>query len=234
VKLLPLLKKKKYWELYAKALYMRGWVYLDQWSFLGSEADLKEAQEDFGRAYKTVERLGISGPLKGAILAEWGSALASTASDREDRSKALAKIDQAGTIVSASGFKSDPRFEDVNTEWYLIDKAEAFVKVGWPNSAHEVLSEIKKDSSRKRRRYITMDIIEAEAYAARGKIDMAVAFAESALDTAQETQLVLTNRHIARIINLYEQLRQPGKYANSPDVARLGIELLKVRLPELF
>jgi tetratricopeptide (TPR) repeat protein len=164
-------------------------------------------------------------------LAEWGAASASIASDREDRKQALDKIDQAGTIVSASGFKQDPYFLDINTEWYLIDKAEAFVKVGWPNSAREVLSDITKGNHRKRRRYITIDVIEAEAYAAKGNIDMAIALAESALDTAQNTQSL---EHIARIINLYEQLRQPGTYANNPDVARLGIKLLKVRKPELF
>jgi hypothetical protein len=40
--------------------------------------------------------------------------------------------------------------------------------------------------------------------------------------------------HLLRIVNLYDRLRQQKKYCNNPDVAHLGLELLKVRKPELF
>lgn len=76
-----------------------------------------------------------------------------------------------------------------------------------------------------------MDIVGARAYIARGQIEVAMAYAESALSVAHK---INSCRHFTRIANMYNDLKQNRVFQTSPDVARLGLQLLKIRLPDLF
>jgi hypothetical protein len=81
------------------------------------------------------------------------------------------------------------------------------------------------------RRYLTTTIVEAEAYISKGQIEVGAEYAIDALKVAEKVSFKL---HPTRINYLYNSLRQHEKYKRSSDVARLGVELLKVQKPELF
>ena len=95
----------------------------------------------------------------------------------------------------------------------------------------EEIKNIYRGNPRTRRRYLTATIVEAEAYAASNQVEVGVEYAIDALGVANEMQTPL---HIARINSLYTSLREHDKYKKSADVARLGLELLKVQKPALF
>jgi hypothetical protein len=169
--------------------------------------------------------------LNGAILGLKGTLLAYQTQDQHDRSQVVKVTREAGTIISSSSFRQDQYFLTIDKEWYHIGQAKAYAVLGWYKSADEELSHVKKGDPRKKRRYLTMTINEAELYVAQGKIEMGTAYAEDALLNMHDIE---SPAHLQRISNLYEHLRQQKKYCNSPDVAHLGLELLKVRKPELF
>jgi hypothetical protein len=233
-KAVALARGQGYHELSAKALYLRGYTYLDRWILLRktNRTDLDHALNDFRAAHHLVDtyKLGESS-LESAICAEWGYALAHTAQDQRDRKSALDTIEKAGRIVNANGYQRDWYFFNVNTDWYLIDKADTLLALNWPKSALSELNNVTRGNARKRRRYLTKDLIEARAYINSGKIEVGVAYAEDSLETAQE---VNSCEHLTTIVNIYEELRENRLYRTSPDVARLGVKLLKVRQPALF
>jgi hypothetical protein len=233
-KAVALAKGEGYHELRAKALYVRGYTYLDRWTLLRKtdSTDLVHALNDFSAAHHLIDtyKLGDSS-LESAIFAEWGYALAHTAQDQQDKKNALDKIEKAGRIVNANGYQRDWYFLNVNTEWYLIDKAEALIAFHWPKSALSELTNVTRGNVRKQRRYLTRNLVEAKAYIERGQVEMGVAYAEDALEMAQE---VNSCEHLTTIVNMYEELRENPRYRTSSDVARLGVKLLKVRQPALF
>jgi tetratricopeptide (TPR) repeat protein len=232
---IQLASEKNYDDLLAKALYMRGYCHIEKWG-VGREkghTDFVQALADFHAAYGIVETLEKqnSQPVRGAILAEWGSTLAHQTQDVRDRSEALGKLDAAGKIVNASHFRSDPYFLNVNVEWYHIDKAEAFIALRSPKLAIEEITTIYRGNARTKRRYLTATIIEAEAYISKGQIEIGTEYAIDALKVAGD---VSSKLHLVRLDYLYNSLRQQVKYKSSSDVARLGVELLKIQHPTLF
>jgi hypothetical protein len=225
-------KEKGYLDLYAKALYLRGHAFSDRWDTnpMRNEkrADFLAAQRDMNQAQKSSPE---NPTLKGAILGFRGNLLAQTAQDKQDRKDALKVAKASGTIINASSFRQDPYFLSINEEWYHIEIAQTYAVLGWYQAAEEALQNVKKGDPHKKRRYLTMTIDEAELYIAQGKIEMGMAYAEDALLSMKGME---SYTHLLRIVNLYDRLRQQKKYCNNPDVAHLGLELLKVRKPELF
>jgi hypothetical protein len=232
---ITLANEKKYDDLLAKALYMKGYCHIEKWGVhrKNGHDDFVQALYNFQAAYNAAKTSGkeTSQPLQAAILAEWGSTLAHATQDAKDRSESLSKLDTSGKIVTASNFQPDPYFLNVNAEWYHIDKAEAFIALHSPKLAIEEVANIYKGNPRTKRRYLTTTIIEAEAYISKGQIEIGAEYAIDALKVADE---VSSKLHLARINYLYNSTRQHDKYKRSSDVARLGLELLKVEKPELF
>jgi hypothetical protein len=235
-KAIALSKEKSYLDFYAKALYLRGYTYYERWrtSLKRDEekADLQVSLDDLNIAEKVVKDTSSKNmALKGAILDLKGELLAHQAQDKQDRSQVVKVTREAGAIIDSSSFQPDQYFFAINEDWLHIGNAHKYAALGWYTSAEEELASVKKGSPRKKRRYLTMTIDEAELYIAQGKIEMGTAYAEDALMSMKDME---SPAHLLRVANLYDRLRQQKKYCNSPDVAHLGLELLKVRKPELF
>jgi transcriptional regulator with XRE-family HTH domain len=234
-----LAKEQKNYNLLAKAFYLRGYAFFDKWDSQPEKedrTDLLHTLNDFAAALRAVD-LGrasgqyVSQPVLAATLSGHGLAQAYNAHDAQDRRNALTRMDSMVKVIQASDFQHDEYFFHVNDEWHHMDKAEAFLAVGWPRSTLEELADVRRGDPFRRSRYIYMSILEAEAYAASGQIEMSVAYAENALTFVEKKMI---NNHLARLTNMYEGLRENKKYASSPDVARLGAQLLGVQRPDLF
>jgi hypothetical protein len=150
------------------------------------------------------------------------------AQDKDDRDEALKGVDIEEAVMKEKNFQPDPYFIQIDLELHTVHRAETYLALGSPKSALEILP---KGNPHKMRRYLTASVLEAEAYIAHGKIEVGVEYAIEALQVADE---VSSRLHLARIDCLYYNLRQQDKYKNNSDVARLGLELLKVQKPELF
>jgi hypothetical protein len=234
-KAIELAKEKAYDELLIKALYQRSYCFYERWRISQDKAAdhsvLIQAKSDIDAAKARMEKAQksfISSALQGAILDLYAGVLASMPQDEKDRTTAVNKIDEAGNIIRSTSFQHDQHFLRIDQDWYLLGKAQIYLALGSPKSALELLP---KGNPHKMRRFLTGTIVEAEAYAARGQVEMGVEYAIDALKVANE---VASPLHLARINCLYTSLRQQDKYKSNSDVARLGLELLKGQQPALF
>lgn len=230
---LALANERGYNKLYAKASYLRGFTYFNEWVSSGQEREAQQklvaAISDFHAAQQYISLL--SQPLQAALLADSGRALAYQSQDTRDRLEAMSRIDQAEKLVNATGFENEAHFLRIDTDWVLLDKAEAYLKSGWPSSAIEELSNVYKGDASLHQRYLYSYILEAEASIAKGWIEIGVAYLENALMVLNK---VTARRHLNRIVSLYERLKEDNRYKNSPDVARLAVRILQVQYSELF
>jgi hypothetical protein len=234
-KAIELAKERAYDELLIKALYQRGYCFYEKWRVSQDKvADhhyLLQVKRDIDAAKIKMEKAQkrfISSALQGAILDLYGRVLASMPQDEKDRTIAVNKIDEAGNIIRSTSFQHDEHFLQIDQDWYLLGKAQIYLTLGSPKSALDILP---KGNPHKMRRFLTGTILEAEAYTARGQIEVGVEYALDALKVAGEITAPL---HLARINSLYTSLREQDKYKRNSDVARLGLELLKVQKPEIF
>ncbi|GLV54371.1 hypothetical protein KDH_12190 [Dictyobacter sp. S3.2.2.5] len=239
-KAIALANERGYTELGAKAYYLKkGYAEFDKWGIqpdcLEDCANLYRAQTSFQAALSLAKgsqnKNGFHGPLWSAVLAEAGLVHAYTAQSGTEKKQALQTIDDASSCIGRSDFQRDWQFMNVNAEWYHIDKAEAYVAVQWGKEALREIHHVDRSDVQKRRRYVYTDIVEADAYLAQGQIEMCVACAGNALSLLDDIQSFV---FITRIANIHTALIHDYRYENSPDVARLGAELLKVQHFYLF
>lgn len=226
----------QYAILFLKALYIRGFTLFNRWTNAGQdrETDLVNAIEDFNEAATLMHQACYPIPpaMRAAILADGGRACSYQTQDRTDTLAALKSIDQAGNLVSASSFANDPQFLRVDTEWFHIDKAEALIAGGMPALALEELDNVyQRGDPQARQRYFYAVIIEAEASLARGWADVGAIYLQEALRALNQTN---SRRHLFHIVRLHETLQENPQFRSSPEVARLGADLLRVQHPELF
>ena len=235
---LAILKEKIYLDLEGKAYYLRSYCNYEKWRISDNkqlcENYMLQSLVDSHLSVYCLEqanknRLFVSPSLAGAAYQQKGKIFTHNVQDEADRTHSLAVLDQGGTIITNNEQK-DPYFFDITPDWYHLGKAQAYIALGWSNSALKDLQYLTGDPHQKRR-FLTANIAEAEAYAASGQIEMAVAYAEASLEVSREIHAYL---HIARIASLYQSLRQHENFMGSTDVARLGVKLLEVQHPELF
>jgi tetratricopeptide (TPR) repeat protein len=235
---IALSEEKTFFDLEAKAHYLRGYCYYEiygissnkqayQHTMLQAIIDAQIAVDRLEEAKR--KKLCISPSFAGAAYQQKGEVLTYNVQDEADRTKSLGIIDQGGRIIT-NNTEKDPYFFSITPEWYHIGKAQAYIALGWSNSALNDLRYLTGDP-RQMRRFLTANIAEAQAYAVSGKIETAVAYAEVALEVASEVHAEL---HLAHIASLYQTLRQDKKGISSTDVARLGVQILKVQHPEVF
>lgn len=233
---LALAREREYDDLLLKALYIRGFTKFNRWTnWPGDErdADLTDAMNDFAGAFTLLQhsRQPVSAALSAAILADGGRASSYQTQDRQDALVALRQIDQAGKLMHTGNFVNDEQFLHIDQEWYHIDKAEALIAAGMPGLALEELDYVySKGDPQARQRYFYVIIIEAEAYLAKGWGDVAAVYLDEALQSLNKTN---SRRHFAHIVRLHQAL-QNSRFLNSPDVARLGANLLRFQHPEIF
>jgi tetratricopeptide (TPR) repeat protein len=238
-KALAVAREKRYEELYAKALYLRGFTHFNRWTNWqrkDNRSDLAAAINDFDAAQQMVNEAAgkkclFSPSLISAIFADGGRAHSYQVQDKQDRLNALRGIDRAGSIVSASGFQCSDWFLRVDVDWYHIDKAEAFLASGWPGSALDELENVYQGDLQARQRYLYTGLLEAEAYIVKGWGEIGVAHLEEVLVSLSETT---SRRHLSHIVNIHQDLLQNETYNRSPAVARLGVKVLKAQHPQLF
>lgn len=226
----------QYASLLLKAFYIRGFTLFNRWTNAGQgrDADLIGAINDFNAAATLLRQrtCSVSSAIRTAILADGGRACAYRAQDRADALAALRSIDQAGKLVSANPLSNDPLFLRVDAEWVHLDKAEALIASGIPARALEELDHVyQRGDPQARQRYFYATIIEAEASIARGWADVGAVYLQEALNALNQTN---SRRHLAHIVRLHTELQEHSLFRSSPDVARLGADLLRIQHPELF
>ncbi len=120
----------------------------------------------------------------------------------------------------------------VDAEWVHLDKAEALFAGGMPTLALEALDNVyQRGDPQARQRYFSATLLEAEASIARGWGDIGAVYLQEVLHALNQTN---SRRHLAHIVRLYTELQADRVFRCSPDVARLGADLLHNQHPELF
>jgi tetratricopeptide (TPR) repeat protein len=235
---LTLSKERNYYELYTRALYLRGFTFFNRWTLWQhgqSGTDLLLAQRDMDAAQKYIaaykQKIAFSQPLQAALLADGGRAQAYAVQDNQDRLAAIHRIDEGCRIVSASRFQEDPYFLRIDADWCFLDKAEASTVCGWPGLALQELEQVRRGDASLHQRYLYTYILEAEASIAKGWVEVGIAHLEDALLVLNETT---SRRHLNRVVRICDDLKQNERYGNSPDVARLEVKILMARHPEIF
>jgi hypothetical protein len=227
-------------ELRTKALYLYGFASFNRWTNRQNEEeyhpDLLKAVQAFDQASTLIKEatsgsVQLPASLTGAILADGGRARAYAAQDQRGRLDALNTIDRASRIVTASDFRHHPGYLLVDTEWVLMNKAEALLASGSPGSAIEELEPIYDGDPSARQRYLYAALIEAEAYIAKGWGEIGIGYLEQAIHALGE---ITSRRHLSHILLIHERLKQDERYKKSPEVARINVLLLKLQHPELF
>jgi hypothetical protein len=215
----------------AKAYYMRGSAVYDGWptSSQKNTGALTRIVTDIGKASAFLKEAKRGGVLEAAILEFWGGAAIFQAQDLSDRQLNLRKCDLAVKVLESA--HQDPFFFKIDQTWLQLGRVEALIGAKWPQSALTELGKVPSGNVKKLRRFLTAAVVEAEAYRAMDKIDIATAHALAALETAKELGADL---HIARIDALYRDMRSEEQYRSSPELMRLGIEIVKAQYPEFF
>ena len=214
---------------------MRGSIAHDRWptSSQRNQDALTRTITDIGKASTFLKDAQRGGALEAAILEFWGGAAILQAQDLSDKHLNLKKCDLAVKVLELAQKSAppDPFFFKIDQNWLQIGRAEALIGAKWPQSALAELGKVPSGNVKKLRRFLTAAIVEAEAYRAMDKIEVAIAHALAALETAKELRADL---HIARIDALYRDMRSEEKYSNSPELMRFGVEIVKAQYPDFF
>ena len=202
-------------ELRAATLYRSGQIHFAQRKF-------SLAKADFDGATKFAQR--ACPQLKGPILGATGLAYALTSKDMTSKKYVQSLLDEAGNLVTSSGFKDDGRFIKFSVAKYYLEYADTLTVLGRPGKALEVLDDAESaiDISQKRRRAY-MDILRAEANMRLSSPQLHTATFLLA-DAFNVSKGVRSEYNIGYIARLYTNLRD-SSYGNSTDVADLGMSL---------
>jgi|SRR5579859_119640 len=222
----------------AKAHYMQGYATYERWH-ASSQRDpetLRRVVADMGKAsifLKEAKPSEGTSSLGAAILELWAGSAIHLAQDLKDKSLSLDKIKLAARVLTSAErvILPDPFFFKIDQNWLHIGRARALIAAKDPNSALAELGKVPSGNVKKLRRFLTAAIVEAEAYRAMDKIDMAAAYTLAALETAKELKADL---HIARIDALCRDMRSEEKYQSSPELMRLGVAIVKAQYPDFF
>jgi tetratricopeptide (TPR) repeat protein len=140
---ITLAEEKKYLDVYAKALYLRGYTLYERWR---TSLKSNEERTDFHAALcdlsvaEGVARGTSWMALNGAILGLKGTLLAYQTQDQHDRSQVVKVTREAGTIISSSSFRQDQYFLTIDKEWYHIGQAKAYAVYNAPRKLDKNLS----------------------------------------------------------------------------------------------
>jgi hypothetical protein len=221
--------------LAAKAHYMRGSIAHDRWptSSQRNQETLTRIVTDLGKASAFLKEAKRGGALEAAILEFWGGVAVLQAQDLSDKQLNLKKCDLAVKVLELAQESAapDPFFFKIDKNWLQIGHAEALIGAKWPQSALTELGKFPSGNVKRLRRFLTAALVEAEAYRAMNKIDMAIAHASATLETATKLRADL---HIARIDALYRDMRSEERYKSSTELMRFGIEIVKAQYPQFF
>lgn len=161
-----------------------------------------------------------------------GIVCASAARSPEDLSKALATLDK----VKLGAAPDDTNFQTIvliDQERMLLDQAWARLQypLHSPATATQALQSLES-AERLGRKSPNRDAfratLEARAWFQRGELEAATAYTEAAIDQVGDSKI-----NLARLDGIYQQLRKT-LFGKHPDVAHLGVRLLKAQNPSMF
>lgn len=211
-------------EQIALALWRRGLTYHEQGNFQAGIADLQTAQS----------LRPTSVHLQGVLWSSLGHVQSHAATTRSEQQTALAALNQAERFLDRINDEPDIYFIKFNEEGYHLNRASAWL--GAPvkllrSSPHafDALSLVPADETRKRR-YAYSTYLQARGWFEEGELPMAAQVGMDALAVAIE---INSQVNIKRIEAIYQDLKSTT-YGNSPDVAELGVRLLRANNPALF
>ncbi|MBV9021627.1 MAG: hypothetical protein JOZ71_13045 [Ktedonobacteraceae bacterium] len=172
---------------------------------------------------------------KATIMLSAGATEAHLARDRQELLKALKVIDLAKGEIGKPPDEGGISIK-LDQERYHLNRAEAYLAspfqmVRFPASAHEELEEAARVTEPTHKvRQTDNAILLAQSYLIEEYYPRATAYGENALDLVKGIGSPL---RLASIEALYRQLRV-SRYGKHPDVAKLGVKLLRVQQPQMF
>lgn len=199
-------------EFLADALYRKGWVYLER-------REGRKAAQSFLSAEKLLKKLPPY--MGGGILIGVGRSQALQAQDMQKRVTALHTLDKAAHLLRVYPLPDgNQHYLEIELGRYHLDKAAAFLDIGFPREALRELSLVRA-SSHNQRRAAMIAVFQAQAYGALGKYAEACDLAEEALTLIEPIRSVV---NYERIQALYQHL-QSTSFRDNPEVARVGVIL---------
>jgi hypothetical protein len=228
------------YDLWAFALRQRGNGYLDRGEitaglkgFAAAQADIEAAARDMQAALH-LERY-ISPHRKATIVLSAGATEAHMARDRQELLRALKVIDQATGQIDKPADEGGITLK-LDQERYHLNRAVAFLASPFqiarsPASAREELEAATRatEPTHKVRQAWNATLL-AKSYLIEGRYAMATARAEDTLDLLKD---IGSSTQLAYVEALYRGLRT-SPHGKHPDVAELGVKLLRVQQPQMF
>ena len=223
-KAVSLAKSIHHHELIAAALLRRADAWFERSNIAQNPADLNtflsQAKSDIEEALEHTRN--ARSHIKGHVLSDAGVILACAAQSGTDTLRAMRLLDLGGTIARSGHLGEDEHFINFNTGMYHMRRAKALVETHSSQRALEELDLSKKVTRPDLKRRHNMIVIDsARALIGMKEYTEAARLAEQALQMSGDMQ---TSLNIARIVELYQQLRT-SSYGDAPSVARLGLKL---------
>jgi tetratricopeptide (TPR) repeat protein len=233
-------REQRCYDLWAYALRQRGGVYLDKGEITAMRDGFTAAQADFDAAKRDLDEASslephLSPQWYSAILLLAGSADAYFARDGQELKQALKLIDGASKQIGKP-LESITTPTVLDEERYRLDRAAASSTSPWraarlPETARQALQDAEQAATFvSKSRQADRAMYWAKSYLVEGFYPLAATEAEEALRVAQDIESPI---YVARVEALYRGLRA-SPYGANPEVAELGIKLLRVQQPEMF
>jgi tetratricopeptide (TPR) repeat protein len=229
------------YDLWAYALRQRGNAYTNRGQITAALKGFAAAQADFAATARDMQaaqhlEARISPHRQATIALSAGATLAWTARDRQELLKALKVIDQATGQIDAPADEQSIITLHLDQERYHLNRAVAFLASSFqiarsPAGAWRALEEATRATApTHRRRQTDNALLLAKSYLVEGLYPMATTYAGDALDLVKD---ISSRWSLTYIEGLYRGLRA-SRYGKNPEVARLGVKLLRVQRPDLF
>jgi hypothetical protein len=215
---------------YAYALRQRAGISIDIFEETKDFSILKQALADFQAAEAIKSH--VSPFYQAMVDIRRGLMYAYLALDQDDFTKALNIIDSANRQIGKQ--KDDKHIAArLDKERYKLNRASAYLYSLQGSSIlalkelHDLVDMQPNPSPRRR---VHRDLLFAETYLNLKNYPMAVSCAAEAIEVSSTNGMdTLFNR----LENVYHALRSIP-YGKDPEVARLGVQILKARRPEIF
>jgi transcriptional regulator with XRE-family HTH domain len=231
-------REQHFYDLWAYALRQRGCGYLDRGEITAMREGFAAAQPDFDAAKRDLDEARslepyLSPQWYSAILLLAGKVNGQFARNGQELKQGLKLVDRASKQI---GKPLDGTPIVLDEERYHMDRARACIMspvraARWPETARQALEDAEKAARFiSKRRQANRATFWAKTYFVEEFYPIAATLAEDALSMAQEIDSPI---NVARVQALYRGLRA-SRYGKGPEVAELGIKLLRVQQPELF
>ncbi len=233
-------ESNKLYDIWAYALRQQGIAYLDRGELTAGLVDFTAAKQDFEAA---VHDFDIARTLEphlpsnhnGLVYLGAGSAEAYVAQDQKKLSKALELIDLGEQMIGKDDDNLALSVEFTESKCHL-DRAKTLIasplrSLRYPIAARKELEQATQLAAPTLKlRHVSINIRQAESYYIEGSHDLAVAYAENALEFMKDVD---SKQNLTRLNNLHKRLKE-STFGKSQEVATFGVKLFKVQHPELF